>query len=695
VIVSEVLIVVGSSGFLGTAVTEACLAHGRQVVAVDRSPARTSPRLGVAPMQIDVLTDDLVLPPGHVVLAAGNSDPRTNRPWQLVLDNAIATARLLPALHGRSVTLVSSIEVYGTAAAPLTEDTPPSLPLSDELIAAWCLEAVALAKEPCPPWRAARLCRQLAEADPSGRWVYALAKRAQELIVASVVPPDRLTLLRAANVFGVGQDRVVARLTRRALAGLPLVVTDNQRTFLAVDDLADAIVRGGPPGLVNAGMGHLWLSDVAALVLDELGLQADVDVREAPAGDSAGVVDTRAFRRRVGCRDDDRLTSTMRSFVRRLRDEPADPMEPGFPVVIPPRPELPDVVGERIASALWSGVVKCGGPWTTALGSELRSRLGVDYDKEVILTSSGTAALRLAILAVAGPGRPGDVAVLPSFTFVATAEVLAQLGYRLRFCDVRPDTWNLDADLVAEALAPGDVRVVVAVDALGAPADYTALRAICHLHGVPLVADSAPSLGGSWQGRPIGTQADAHAFSMSFAKVVSAGGGGGAAVVPVEAVPRLHRPVDWIRSATLGEVHAAAALDLVQNLDTLAQRRRRVADIYAGLESAAREVVPQRVAPGDDHAWVHWVARFEGVDRDRLAKELDRLGVGTKPYYGPVLHHQHWEGIADEPPMLPVTDLLAREALALPMSSELSAADAERIFWTVLTALDGLRVDQP
>jgi len=182
---------------------------------------------------------------------------------------------------------------------------------------------------------------------------------------------------------------------------------------------------------------------------------------------------------------------------------------------------------------------------------------------------------------------------------------------------------------------------------------------------------------------------------MSFAKVVSAGGGGGAAVVPVEAVPRLHRPVDWIRSATLGEVHAAAALDLVQNLDTLAQRRRRVADIYAGLESAAREVVPQRVAPGDDHAWVHWVARFEGVDRDRLAKELDRLGVGTKPYYGPVLHHQHWEGIADEPPMLPVTDLLAREALALPMSSELSAADAERIFWTVLTALDGLRVDQP
>jgi dTDP-4-amino-4,6-dideoxygalactose transaminase/nucleoside-diphosphate-sugar epimerase len=693
--VSTVMIVIGGSGFLGTAVTHACLARGRDVVTLDRHPPRGLPRAGVTPMQVDILTDHVVLPPGHVSLVAGNSDPRTIRPWQLVLDNAIATARVLPMLRGRDVTLVSSIEVYGTAPGPLTKDTTPALPVGDDAIAAWCLDAVALAREPCPPWRAAQLCRELTDLDPTGRWVYALAKRAQELLVASVVPAHRLTVLRAANVFGLGQDRVVARLARRALAGLPLVVTGNQRTFLAVEDLAEAIARGGPPGLVNAGVGHLWLPEVAALVLDELGLHADVEVRPPPPEDSAGVVDTRAFWRRAGYTDDGHLTSTMRSFVRRLRDETAEPLEPCIPVVIPPRPVRPDVVGERIQAALWSGIVKSGGPWTSALSSELRGRLGVDYDREVIVTSSGTAALRLAILAVAGPGRPGDVAVIPSFTFVATAEVLVQLGYRLRFCDVRSDTWNLDAEQVVSALSPGDVRVVVAVDALGAPADYTALNAVCRRHGVPLVADSAPSLGGSWQGRPLGTQADAHAFSMSFAKVVSAAGGGGAVVVPVEGLRRLQRPVDWIRSATLGEVHAAAALDLVENLDELTQRRRRVADIYAELESAASEVVPQRVSSGDDHAFVHWVARFSGVDRDRLAKELDRLGVGTKPYYGPVLHHLSWGGAAEEASTLPVTDLLATEALALPMSSELSTADAERVFWTVLNVLDGLRVARP
>ena len=71
--------------------------------------------------------------------------------------------------------------------------------------------------------------------------------------------------------------------------------------------------------------------------------------------------------------------------------------------------------------------------------------------------------------------------------------------------------------------------------------------------------------------------------------------------------------------------------------------------VYAELESAAPRWFRSGPGAGDDHAWVHWVARFPGVDRDRLAKELDRLGVVTKPYYGPVLHHQSWKGAAEVP----------------------------------------------
>jgi dTDP-4-amino-4,6-dideoxygalactose transaminase len=231
---------------------------------------------------------------------------------------------------------------------------------------------------------------------------------------------------------------------------------------------------------------------------------------------------------------------------------------------------------------------------------------------------------------------------------------------------------------------------VVAVDALGAPADYTALTKVCADAGVPLVADSAAALGARYQGRPVGTQAAAHAYSLSFAKVVSAGGGGGALVLPADAVERLRLPVDWLRSVPMVETAAIAALDLLADLDVLVARRREVAARYGELAVAAG-VTPQQAADGDEHAWVHWVARFAGVDRDRLAAELARLGVGTKPYYAPPLHWHDWAAYAERSGRLPVSDELGREALALPMSSELSPLQAERVAAAVLTALRAAR----
>jgi dTDP-4-amino-4,6-dideoxygalactose transaminase/nucleoside-diphosphate-sugar epimerase len=689
--VQEPLTVIGGSGFLGSAVVEHCRARGREVVSVDRFAGCGVPVYGVTAVQADLLTDPLAevlcgLPPGPVALLAGNSDPRAVRSWQLVLDNAVTTARLLPMLSGRCVTLVSSVEVYGTAAGPQREDTAPVLPLDDDALRAWNADVMALAEQPCPPWRAERLCRRLADSDGSGRWVYAMAKRAQELLVADMVPADRLTVFRVANLFGPGQDRVVARLARRALAGLPLTVVDTRRTFLAVEDLAEAIAGGPPAGVFNAGAGCIGLTELAEVVLDQLGLDRDVEVVAPLTDDAVGVVDTSRFQVLTGV-GSSHLRAALRSFVQRVRDETAPPVGPPIPVVVPPRPERPELLGDRIQQSLWTGSLR-GAQWTRALTNELRGRLELPDTLTVLATSSGTAALRLATLAVAGRAQPGDVAVLPSFTFPATGEYLAMLGYRLRFCDVRPDTWTMDPARLEEMLAPGDVRVVVVVDALGAPADYDAVMAVCRRHGVPLVADSAPSLGGRSQGRPVGSQADAHAFSMSFAKVVSAAGRGGAVVIATDAVDRLRSAVDWTRSTELGEVHAAAALDQIERLDQLVARRTAVADVYAELSLADPRVVPQRTADGDQHAWVHWVARFPGVDRDLLAKKLDVLGIGTKPYYAPVLHRLSWRPFAERASHLPITDVLNDEALALPMSSELSVGQAEQVFWSVLDVLN-------
>src|SRR5262249_25687062 len=143
----------------------------------------------------------------------------------------------------------------------------------------------------------------------------------------------------------------------------------------------------------------------------------------------------------------------------------------------------------------------------------------------------GTQALRLAIVATAGRGSSGDVAVLPSITYPATANVLVQLGYTPRYVDVDEHTWTMDARALERALADGLPRVVVCVDTFGNPCDYAGLTSICAVAGVPLVADSAAGLGSRYLGRALATQADAHAFSMSFAKVISAAGAGGAVVI--------------------------------------------------------------------------------------------------------------------------------------------------------------------
>jgi len=670
-------VLVGGSGFLGTEVARVLLGAGATVTSVDRvAPPEVTASAGLGWIGVDPLTDDVAdLPPGVVVLLLGASDPRPRWPWTLPLHNAISTARLLPALAGRRVVLASSVEVYGSAPGPLTEDRAPVLPWSLGEIDRWCADVRDLARAACPPWRAAPLARELAEADPSGRWTYAMAKLAQERLVAGAVEARRLTVLRLANAFGAGQDRVATRLVRRARAGLPLPVTaDTQRSFLPPAELGRILAGGIGPGVYNVGGPPVSLRALATEIRALCGSASPLAERPRRLPDSSGLVATgrlAAAGYRIG---------SLRPHLTRLIDEVgADDVplfRPALPVVLPPRPARPEVVLARQQQCLVSGEVKHGNRWTRELTERLGKELELDDDRRVLLTGSGTAALRIMVAALVGPARPGAVAVLPSFTFPATAEILVQLGYRLRFADVDPRTWTLCPGAVAAALVPGDVRLVLAVDTFGNPCDYPALRAVCAEAGVPLLADSAAGLGSLQQGRPVAQQADAHAYSMSFAKVLSAGGAGGALVLPAEAAERVVAdPAGWTRSELMNELHAVVALDQLAVLDDLVRWRAEVAAVYAGLPLRTQEV-----RDGDRHSFVHWVARV--AQRARLQRRLDALGVRTKPYFAAV--HLGPLG-AGEP--LPVTEALDAEALALPLSSEITVEQAERVVAAVRRSL--------
>ena len=672
-------VLVGGAGFVGSATASGLLARGWEVTVVDVTPppADLLDR-GVAWQFCDLLVDDVWLPEGEVVVFVGNGDPRTRWLWHQPLQTVVTTGRLLGALHGRRVTLCSSLEVYGAAPAPLTESSEPALPWSDEKLELWLARGRPLFDQPCPPWQAAAWCRELLDADPSGRWVYGMAKRAQELLVDSALAPRRPVLLRLANTVGAGQERVIARLARRAQEGRTLEVTHPvRRSFVPADHLA-AVIDGRPePGTYIVGSASVELMTVAEHLVGSIGRGATV--RAVPAGvqDSCGEVRRTAL-------DDLGLgvppvTTWIDGAVASILRADAARIHPPIGVVVPPRTVRPDVVTERQQAALWSGEVKHGNRWSNELEQRLAEELELGPHRRLLATTSGTDALRIMCGAICGPAAPGQVVALPSFTFPATAEVVAQLGYRLRFVDVDPTHWTMDPDSLRLALEPGDVAAVLAVDTFGNPVDYPALQEVCDVAGVPLLADSAASFGSRIGDAAVGTQAVGHAFSMSFAKVLSAGGAGGAVVVPSDA------PVDgafgWTRSALMNELHAIVALDQLDVLDEMVERRNRFAALYA--EAAGRlGLEHQQARPGTRHSWVHFVLRIPGGPRrrDAVAAELDRLGVGTKPYFLP-LHGQAdgTEALRVAGPSLAVTDRLGDECLALPMSSELNDEAVDRI----------------
>lgn len=669
------VVLVGGSGFVGTAVARELAAGGREVVVVDRRPpALGSEEAKVRWIEGDVLTDDVELPAGEVVLLQGNGNPRLRWPWTLALDAPLATARLLGQLRGRKVTLVSSVEVYGCAEGVLDEETQPQLPLDDAALAGWCEEARGLARRPCPPWRVADHCRALAEADPTGRWVYGMSKRAQELLLQAD-PGIELTVLRLANTFGIGQERVVTLVARAALRGQPMVVTEGvERSFLAVEDVGRALVANLPPGTYNLGHPPVPLLGVAETVQELLGTDVPVQSRPRAESDSSGAVAAAALRGAGFYLTP--LREAIADFLARFRAETVPVFSPALPVVIPPRSPRPDVLADRQQQVLWSGLVKHGNRWTRALEAEMRECLELPDGATLLLTTSGTEALRLAVAGTVGPAPAlGATALMPSFTFPATVEALVQLGYMVRFVDVEAGSWNLDPAALEAALRdePG-AQVVVAVDTFGNPCDYEALNEVCDRFGVTLIGDSAAGLGSRRGGRPLATQAAAHAFSMSFAKVVSAAGAGGAVVF--RRPPQWSEEAGWTRSALIDELHAVAALEQLETLEELVERRGAVARVYEEAIAAVPGIDLQQVAAGDRHSYVHWVLRADGAEHaEQLRRHLADLGVGTGNYF----RAQHLGSRGPMPQLLPVTERLHDGVVALPMSSELTLEGAQHV----------------
>src|SRR5579875_872074 len=183
------------------------------------------------------------------------------------------------------------------------------------------------------------------------------------------------------------------------------------------------------------------------------------------------------------------------------------------------RPWLGEEEAAAAAAAVASGWV-AQGPRVAEFEEAFAAAIGAGH---AVAVSSCTTALHLSLV-VAGIG-PGDEVIVPSLSFIATANAVRYVGAEPVFADVEPATLNLTAETIRPHLS-GRTRAVILVDQGGVPADLDAVRALCDQVGVTVIEDAACAVGATYRGRPVGAGAELAAFSFHPRKLVTTGEGG-------------------------------------------------------------------------------------------------------------------------------------------------------------------------
>lgn len=322
--------------------------------------------------------------------------------------------------------------------------------------------------------------------------------------------------------------------------------------------------------------------------------------------------------------------------------------------------------------------------------------------KHSIGCSNGTDALTLGLLAK--DLKAGQAVFCPSFTFAATAEVVAMLGATPYFVDILEDTYNLDPASLKVAIAQArkeglSLAGVISVDLFGQPADYAEIEPIVAAEGMWLISDAAQGFGATYRDRKVGTIGAMTTTSFFPAKPLGAYGDGGAIFTDDDETAAVLRSLlvhgqgtdkyDNVRIGMNGRLDTLQAAILKEKLAIFAGEidvRNQVAATYNdGLRDVA--IVPA-VLDGCVSTWAQYTIRAPGKDRDTVLARLKDNGVPTAVYYPKPLHRQtaykHFPVAGNG---LPVSDRVAQDVFSLPMHAYLKEDDQGYIIEQVREAL--------
>jgi len=332
---------------------------------------------------------------------------------------------------------------------------------------------------------------------------------------------------------------------------------------------------------------------------------------------------------------------------------------------------------KAVVKVLKSGMLTSrteSGSMTKLFEEEFAKFMEVRY---AFAVNSGTAALHLSLLA--SNIRHGSEVIVPSFTFVSTAETVVLSGAKPVFVDIIPDTYNIDPGEIRKAVTK-KTEAIIPVDLFGLPADVKPIREIADEHDLMIIEDAAQAHGAEYRGKPVGSFADLACWSFYASKNMTTGEGGMITTNSDDYAGKLpymrsHGEKEEYVSSMVGgnfrmpEIEAAIGHAQLKKLPSFLKLRQRNAERLGerlrGVDKLQLPIVPK----GYRHSWYLFTVRLKDADkkkRDMVVSELRKLGIGAAVYYPVPIHLMPFYRKFSKN-RLPETERAAEQVFSLPV----------------------------
>lgn len=330
------------------------------------------------------------------------------------------------------------------------------------------------------------------------------------------------------------------------------------------------------------------------------------------------------------------------------------------------------------------------GPEVYELESELARYVGV---KHCITVANGTDALQIAQMSI-GVGY-GDEVITPAFSYIAAAETIAILGAKPIFVDVDPQTYNLDVNLLEQAITR-KTKAIIPVSLYGQAADFDAINLIAKRYGIPVIEDAAQSFGATYKNRKSCSLSDIACTSFFPSKPLGCYGDGGAVFTNDDNLAKVIREIarhgqdrryHHIRigvNSRLDTVQAAILLVKLKIFDSELKQRTIVADRYSQQFKLNDQIKLQKLLSFNQSAWAQYVIAVR--DRDNFEKSMAGFGIPTAIHYPIPLNKQPVFRGGNE--SFSIGDALANSVISIPMSPYLDISEQDQVIKAIKKSLN-------